>query len=93
MAKKSKIDLNLNCSCGAKSPVIQTAESKWYSHCISCGRLTFWSNPMLTERLRYGGKLCPHNPESKDCKGGKTSFCPVCRIRVFLPGTTKVLTT
>lgn len=85
MGKKTKTDLHLACPCGAKSPVFQTGDSKWYSHCVNCGRLTFWSNPMLTERLRFGGRLCPHNPEFRDCKSGKTSFCRLCRIRVFMP--------
>jgi len=74
MAKKTKTDLYLDCPCGARSPVFQGKDSKWFSHCINCGRLTFWSNPMLTERLKYGGKLCPHNPEVRDCRNGKTSF-------------------
>jgi hypothetical protein len=85
MAKKTKTDLYLDCSCGARSPVFQNKDSRWHSHCVNCGRLTFWSNPMLTERLKYGGKLCLHNPEVKDCKNGKTSFCKLCRIRVFMP--------
>ena len=29
--------------------------------------------------------LKPLNLEAKDCKGGKTSFCKVCRIRIFMP--------
>ncbi len=82
---KLKTDLYLQCSCGAKSPVVQTKE-RWYSHCVCCGRMTFWSNPMLTERLKYGGELCSHKPAVKDCKGGKTSFCDLCRIRTFIPG-------
>jgi hypothetical protein len=83
---KLKIDLYINCPCGAKSPVFQNnKESRWFSHCVNCGRMTFWSNPVLTERLKYGGNLCSHNPELKDCKSGKTSFCRFCRIRIFLP--------
>ncbi len=85
MAKRTRTELSLNCPCGAKSPVFQTGDARWYSHCVNCGRLTFWSNPMLTERLRYGGNLCPHNPELKECKNGNTSFCKLCRIRVFMP--------
>ena len=85
MAKRTKTDLSLSCPCGAKSPVFQTRDSRWYSHCVNCGRLTFWSNPMLSERLRYGGILCHDKLDAKDCKWGKTSFCRVCRIRVFMP--------
>jgi len=85
MAKKTKTGLYIDCPCGARSPVFENKDSKWFSHCVNCGRLTFWSNPMLTERLRYGGKLCPHDPELKTCKNGKTSFCKLCRIRVFVP--------
>ncbi len=82
---KSKTGLYLDCPCGAKSPVSEDKHSKWFSHCVNCGRLTFWSNPMLTEKLKYSGKLCPHGPKLNDCKGGKTSFCKLCRTRVFMP--------
>lgn len=85
MRKRIRTDLSLDCLCGAKSPVFVTGDSRWYSHCVNCGRLTFWSNPMLTERIRYGGKLCPHSTEMIECKGGTTSFCKTCRIRVFVP--------
>lgn len=84
---KTRTDILLECPCGAKAAVFQNGESQWFSHCVSCGRLVFWSNPQLTERVRAGGKLCPHEPELKLCKGGnsKTSFCKACRVRVFVP--------
>lgn len=86
-AKKTKMDILLDCPCGAKAAVYQNAESKWFAHCVSCGRLVFWTSHQLTERVRGGGKLCPHNPELKMCKDGnsKTSWCKACRVRVFLP--------
>ena len=83
--KGVRTDLTLTCPCEAKSAVFQNA-SRWYSHCVNCGRMTFWSNPALTARAEHGGKLCSHKPEVKDCKGGKTSWCKLCRVRVFIPG-------
>ena len=67
--------------------IYQTGECKWFSHCVSCGRLVFWTSYQLTERVKAGGKLCPHEPELKICKDGmsKTSWCKACRVRVFVP--------
>lgn len=86
MTQKIKTDFFIDCSCGAKSAVFENKDGKWYTHCVNCGRLTFWSNPMLTERLKFGGKLCPHNIEVRNCRSGRTSFCKICRVRVFAPG-------
>lgn len=87
MTKKSETGIHLSCVCGAKAAVFQNGESRWFAHCPGCGRLTFWSNPQLTERVKAGGKLCLHNPELKACKDGKstTSWCTACRVRVFVP--------
>lgn len=82
--KKNRADFNLNCLCGAKSPVFES-KGKWFSHCISCGMLVFWSNPALSERAKYGGVVCNHKPQLEVCKGGKTSFCKICRVRIFVP--------
>jgi len=81
-----RTDLSLKCPCGAVSPVFES-KGKWNSHCVNCGRVTFWSSPVLTERLKYGSQLCKHKPEIKPCKNPKilTSFCLICRVRVFLP--------
>ena len=80
-----RTDLSLKCPCGAASPVFEG--KGWNSHCIACGRVTFWGNPLLTERLKFGGQLCKHKPELKPCKNPKilTSFCLICRVRVFVP--------
>ena len=77
----------LDCPCGAKAAVFASGDCKWFSHCVSCGRLTFWATPQLTERAKLGVKLCPHEPEFKTCKDGKskTSWCSVCRVRSFVP--------
>jgi hypothetical protein len=85
--KKTKTGLYLDCPCGAKAAVFESGECRWYSHCPGCGRLTFWANPQLTERIKAGGKLCLHDPELKTCKDGKsmTSWCRACRVRVFVP--------
>jgi len=79
-----RTELQLECPCGAKSPVFQGKKGKWHSHCINCGRLTFWSNPMLTERLRYDGQLCSHEIEPLQCKEGFTTWCKICRVRSFI---------
>ena len=82
--KKKRVDFNLKCTCGAKSPIFES-KGKWYSHCVGCGRLVFWSNPALTERAKYSGAVCPHKPKLVACKSGKTTFCRICRVRVFIP--------
>ena len=85
--KKTRTSIQLDCPCGAKAAVFENGQCRWFSHCISCGRLTFWTNPQLTERARLGTKLCLHNPDLKLCKDGKskTSWCLACRVRVFVP--------
>ena len=84
---KTRTNIYLDCPCGAKAAVFQNAESRWFAHCVSCGRLVFWSNHQLTERIKAGGKLCPHKPELKPCKDGvtQTSWCKACRVRTFVP--------
>ena len=81
-----RTNLILKCPCGVASQVFES-KGKWNSHCVNCGRVTFWSNPVLTERLKFSGQLCKHKPELTPCKNQKTltSFCLVCRVRVFLP--------
>jgi hypothetical protein len=44
----------------------------------------FFDNPLLLERLRFGGRLCPHKLEKKPCRGGHTTWCPTCRVRSFI---------
>lgn len=85
--RKVRTGIYLDCTCGAKSAVFENGECRWFAHCVSCGKLVFWSNYQLTERIKVGGKLCPHNPEMKTCKDGRslTSWCEACRVRTFLP--------
>lgn len=85
--KNTPTDILMTCPCGAKAAVFQNGESRWFAHCVSCGRMVFWASPQLTARIEAGGRLCPHNPEPKVCKGGrsKTSWCLACRVRVFAP--------
>ena len=84
---KIRTGILMDCPCGAKAAVFGNGESRWFSHCPACGRLVFWSNYQLTERISAGGKLCAHNPDLKTCKDGKskTSWCKACRVRVFIP--------
>lgn len=86
--KKTNTGFYLDCPCGAKAAVFESGECKWYAHCPGCGRLTFWTNPQLTERVKAGGKLCSHYPELKACHNSTslTSWCKACRVRIFVPG-------
>jgi len=34
--------------------------------------------------VNVGGKLCPHRLERKPCRGGHTTWCPICRVRSFI---------
>ena len=81
-AKKTPTEFSLDCSCGAKAGVF-ALERGFMGHCVSCGSITFFDNPALLERLRFGGQLCPHHLEQKPCRGGQTTWCPVCRVRTF----------
>ena len=81
--KKTPIEFFLDCSCGAKAQIFSLGEKGFMSHCIGCGAMTFFHDPVLLERLRLGGQLCPHHPERKPCPGGHTSWCPICRVRTF----------
>ena len=73
------------CPCGSKAGITET---KWgyHSHCPHCGRLTFFKSDVLLEKVKLGAKsVCDHGIELKPCKGGSTSWCPICRVRTFLP--------
>jgi hypothetical protein len=80
--KKTPTGLSINCRCGEKAPVFEL-ERGYMAHCPNCGAITFFDNPALLERLRFGGQLCPHHPELKPCRGGHTAWCPICRVRSF----------
>jgi hypothetical protein len=82
---KQLTEFTLTCRCGAKARVFSIGEKGFTAHCPACGSVTFFRSTDLLERLKYGGTLCPHQIESKLCRGGKTSWCPVCRIRTFYP--------
>jgi hypothetical protein len=78
-------EYSLTCSCGAKVPVVELGSGKGYmGHCAACGSLTFFHNPSLLTRLSYGSQICSHRPEPKLCPGGSTTWCDICRVRVFL---------
>lgn len=81
---RRKTGLFISCPCGSKAAVVETGWG-YYAHCPHCGRLTFWRNVSLTEKVRLGGTLCAHSPKLEPCKGGSTSWCKVCRVRVFVP--------
>jgi hypothetical protein len=80
--KKKLTEFSLDCACGQKAAVFELAKG-YMGHCVDCGSVTFFENPALLQRLRFGGKLCPHQPETKPCRGGHTSWCPTCRVRSF----------
>lgn len=85
---KQPTPFSLTCNCGANAKVYSIGEKGYMAHCPACGALTFFRNADLLERLNYGGSLCPHKLEAKPCTGGKTTWCPVCRVRTFYPNTT-----
>jgi len=80
--KKILTEYSLNCGCGEKAPVFEL-EKGYMAHCLGCGAVTFFDNPLLLQRLRFGSKLCPHELEVKPCRGGHTTWCPTCRVRRF----------
>ena len=80
--KKILTEYSLNCGCGEKAPVFEL-EKGYMAHCLGCGAVTFFDNPLLLQRLRFGSKLCPHELEAKPCRGGHTTWCPICRVRHF----------
>lgn len=82
MAKKTRLDLSMTCQCGAKMPLYGLKDGRFMGHCFGCGLIMFGPSPLL-ERLRLGGVLCPHHPQPKPCKGGSTTWCPLCRVRTF----------
>lgn len=81
-AKKRPTEFVLDCPCGAKARIFEL-ERGFMAHCADCGAITFFDNAQLLERLRFGGKLCPHHLEHKPCRGGYTTWCPICRVRTF----------
>jgi len=83
MAKKQLTDLRMRCRCGATASVFKLQNGRFMAHCPDCGSLTFFSNPVLLERLRNDLPLCPHDPEVKPCRGGTTAWCQRCRVRAF----------
>jgi hypothetical protein len=82
VTKRRSMDLVLDCRCGAKACVFEL-EKGYMAHCPGCGSLTFFHNPQLLERLRFGGQLCPHQLGKNPCPGGTTTWCPICRVRTF----------
>jgi len=81
--KKKATEYTLSCQCGSKAAVFEL-EKGYMAHCPSCGAVTFFDNPILLQRLHFGGKLCPHELEKKPCRGGHTTWCPICRVRSFI---------
>jgi len=82
---RRKTGLFIWCPCGAKAAVVETGWG-YYCHCPHCGRLTFFRNPALLEKVRLGAKkVCDHQVKLVNCKGGQTSWCGKCRVRTFLP--------
>jgi hypothetical protein len=61
---KTATEYTIDCECGAKAAVFEL-EKGYMAHCPNCGAITFFDNPVLLQRLRFGGKLCPHEPEKK----------------------------
>lgn len=82
---RKRTGLFISCPCGSKAAIAETGWG-YYCHCPHCGRLTFFRSDSILEKVRLGAKsVCGHDIELKDCKGGKTSWCKLCRVRVFVP--------
>ncbi|MDP2858549.1 MAG: hypothetical protein Q8P50_11310, partial [Bacillota bacterium] len=81
---KQLTKFQLRCRCGAAASVFMRKDARFMGHCPDWGGLTFFSNPVLLERLRHGLPLCPHEPEPKACRSGSTTWCLKCRVRTFL---------
>ena len=82
---RNKTGLFISCPCGSRAGISRT-DWGYYSHCPRCGRLCFFRNDSLLERIKLGAKtICDHDIELKACKGGQTGWCPKCRLRVFAP--------
>ena len=57
----------------------------FWSHCLSCGAIWFWKNPMITERVSHGRPVCIHNPPLREVRRGYMRSCSICLIRMFKP--------
>ncbi|MBI2854953.1 MAG: hypothetical protein HYX87_08575 [Chloroflexi bacterium] len=80
--KKKLTEFTLDCVCGQKASIFEL-EKGYMAHCVECGSVVFFDNPVLLQRLSFGGRLCPHQLERKPCPGGHTSWCSICRVRTF----------
>jgi len=86
MKGKRIAGLLISCPCGSNASVFETGWG-YHAHCLHCGRLTFFKSEALLEKVKLGAKsVCAHEIELKDCKGGQTAWCPICRVRIFVPG-------
>jgi len=63
--KRKPTEFFLTCECGAKARVFELEGKGFMSHYPGCGALSFFHDPALLERLRFGGQLCPHHPQAK----------------------------
>ncbi len=81
---RKRTNFKVKCDeCGALASVFTAGESRWYCHCHGCGKKWFGSDTDLLERLKHSDTVCHHNPATKPCKGGYTTWCPLCRVRTF----------
>lgn len=55
----------------------------YFAHCRGCGRIQF-GPAYLLDRLKHETIICPHDVTLIKCKGGLTSWCPICRVRTFI---------
>lgn len=87
MSGKKSTNVLTDCLCGAKAAIYEIKEGTWFCHCGGCGSIAFINSAQVFQRVKAGGKLCPHQVEFKSCKDGKTQtgFCLVCRTRFFRP--------
>jgi len=69
--------------------VVRRLKKEWQfsGYCPGCGALLFGPTDLLdrTSYLKGNKELCPHHAPLKQCKNGSyTSWCPRCRLRLFV---------
>jgi hypothetical protein len=83
--REKLISFRWSCGCGQKELGVSiTRNGAIRGRCIRCGRLIYWNDPLL---FRYSEPFCQHHLNSKLTKNNSftTTWCPLCRIREFVP--------
>lgn len=85
MARRIRLDFTITCTeCNGSASVFEKGDRFW-THCLTCGAMYFWKNPLITERISQGRPICLHGAPLTECKTGYTRNCRICRVRMFRP--------